>query len=134
MKAFLRPEKRSLQPDITPLLDIVFQLLLFFILSSVVLEPALHLDLPGSAADHKTAEADMIISMNSEGAIFLNDNPVQRDALESALAALIREKSDAAVLVRGDKGLHYGNFFEVVDAARNAGVKTIGLAYDEKTP
>jgi biopolymer transport protein ExbD len=134
MKPFLRRKPQSSGIDITPLMDIVFQLLLFFILTSAMLQPSLPLDLPGSPQKNEGTEADLVISIDAEGRIFLNDAPAPLEAVEPAIAALIREKPDAAVILRGDKLVQYGSFFEVLDTIRNGGIKTLSLAYEEETP
>jgi biopolymer transport protein ExbD len=131
MKPFLRRKPQSSAIDLTPLIDVVFQLLLFFILSSAMLQPSLPLDLPGSSQKNAGTEADMVISIDAEGRIFLNDDPVSLEAVEPAVSALVREKPAAAVILRGDQLVRYGSFFEVLDMIRNAGVKTLSLAYEE---
>jgi biopolymer transport protein ExbD len=115
-------------------MDIVFQLLLFFILTSAMLQPSLPLDLPESPQKNEGTEADMVISIDAGGQIFINDVPVSLEAVEPAIAALIRGKPDAAVILRGDKLVQYGSFFEVLDAIRGADVKTLSLAYEEQNP
>jgi biopolymer transport protein ExbD len=115
-------------------MDIVFQLLLFFILTSAMLQPSLPLDLPESPRKNEGAEADMVVSINAEGSIFLNDAPASPAAVESAVFALVREKPDASVILRGSRQVSYGVFFEVLDTIRNAGIKTLSLAYEEQNP
>jgi biopolymer transport protein ExbD len=134
MKPFLRRKPQSSSIDITPLIDIVFQLLLFFILTSAMLQPSLPLDLPGSPQKNEGTEADLVISIDAEGGIFLNDAPASLAMVEPAVFALVREKPDAAVILRGDKQVQYGSFFEVLDTIRNAGIKTLSLAYEEQNP
>jgi biopolymer transport protein ExbD len=118
--------------DITPLIDIVFQLLLFFILTSAMLQPGLPLDLPGSKEKNEGTEADLVISINAEGGIFLNETPVSLEMVEPAVSSLAGENPDAAVILRGDRQVRYGRFFEVLDIIRSTGIKTLNLAYDEE--
>ncbi|MDR3325358.1 MAG: biopolymer transporter ExbD [Spirochaetaceae bacterium] len=118
------------QVDITPLLDIVFQLLLFFILTSAMLQPTLELELPQSNQQEESVEADLIVSIDREDRLFLNDAPASREEAAQSLRALAAEKPDAIVILRGDGGLSYGKFFELLDLARNAGIKTLNLAYE----
>jgi biopolymer transport protein ExbD len=132
MKPFLRRKPRNTGIDITPLMDIVFQLLLFFILTSAMLQPGLPLDLPGSKEKSEGAEADLVISINAEGEIFMNEVPVPLETVEPAIAALAGENPEAAVILRGDRKVRYGRFFEVLDIIRNTGIKTLNLAYDEE--
>jgi biopolymer transport protein ExbD len=132
MKPFLHRKPQNSSIDITPLIDIVFQLLLFFILTSAMLQPSLPLDLPGSPRKNEGTEADMVISIDAGGRIFLNDAPASLETVDAAIAALIREKPGAAVILRGDRQVQYGIFFEALDIIRNAGIKTLSLAYEEQ--
>jgi biopolymer transport protein ExbD len=134
MKPFLplRSQAHNAGIDITPLMDIVFQLLLFFILTSAMLQPGLPLDLPGSSRDHGQAEADRVISVDGNGGVFLDEAPVSMDALESILGSLAGEKPDAVVILRGDRLVQYGSFFAVLDSIRSAGIRTVNLAYEDE--
>jgi biopolymer transport protein ExbD len=132
MKPFLCRKPQNLGIDITPLMDIVFQLLLFFILTSAMLQPSLPLELPGSKEKSEGTEADLIISINAEGEIFLNDTLTPLEMVESAIFALAGENPEAAVVLRGDRQVRYGRFFELLDIIRGAGIKTLDLAYDEE--
>jgi biopolymer transport protein TolR len=115
-------------------MDIVFQLLLFFILTSAFLQPSLPLDLPGSEREHEQAEADMVVSVDGNGRVFLNEDavPTPVETIEPALRSLVTEKPDAVVILRGDRQVRYGSFFEILDTIRNAGIKTVNLAYEEQ--
>ncbi|MDR0622961.1 MAG: biopolymer transporter ExbD [Treponema sp.] len=134
MKPFLHRKPQSSGIDITPLMDIVFQLLLFFVLTSAMLQPSLPLDLPGSSQKNEGTEADMVISIDAGGRIFVNDDSMSPEAAALAVATLVREKPEAAVILRGDRQVRYGSFFEVLDMIRNAGIKTLNLAYEEQDP
>jgi biopolymer transport protein ExbD len=134
MKPFLRRKTQSQGIDITPLMDIVFQLLLFFILTSAFLQPSLPLDLPDSAQEHEQSEADMVVSVDGEGRVFINEDtiPSPIETIEPALRSLALEKPGAVVILRGDRQVRYGVFFEILDTIRNTGIKTVNLAYEEQ--
>jgi biopolymer transport protein ExbD len=113
-------------------MDIVFQLLLFFVLTSAFLEPGLSLELPDSQTENERTEPDMVVSIDAGGKIFINDVPASLEAVETAASALVREKPGAEVILRGDERVRYGGFFEVLDVIRNAGITTISLAYENQ--
>ena len=130
MKSFLRRKEAESSIDITPLMDIVFQLLLFFILTSAFLQPSLELEIPGSSQEREGAEADAVISVDAEGRIFLNGTPLLLPELEDHIRSLAEENPQAAVVFQGDRQASYGSFFAVLDAVRNTGIKTINLAHE----
>ncbi|MDR1901298.1 MAG: biopolymer transporter ExbD [Treponema sp.] len=136
MKPFARktapPFGAASEVDITPLLDIVFQLLLFFILTSALVSPSIELDLPESNQTNETLEADLVISADREGRIFFNDRIVSLEEVEPSLRLFAGQNKDGTVILRVDSALPYGNFFSILDASRNAGIKNLHLAHEEK--
>jgi biopolymer transport protein ExbD len=134
MKSFARktPFGATTGVDITPLLDVVFQLLLFFILTSALVSPSIELDLPESNQSNEVLEADLVISVDREGRIFFNDRIVGLEEVESSLRSFAAQNGSRNVILRVDSAASYGNFFSVIDASRNAGIKNLHLAYEEK--
>jgi biopolymer transport protein ExbD len=136
MKSFARkttpPFGASVGVDITPLLDVVFQLLLFFILTSALVQPGIELDLPESEQESEALEAELVISADSEGRVFFNDKPVEQGDIEPLLRSFAAQKSGGAVILRVDSAAHYGDFFAILDASRTAGIKNLHLAYQEE--
>jgi biopolymer transport protein ExbD len=133
MKSFVKKNSSSAASiEMTPLIDIVFQLLLFFILTSAMLQPSLNVDLPQADGQSNNVEADMIISVDNEGTIFINDSPSDLDEVKAAMHALVEKNPAAAVILSGDKAMRYGLFFDILNSARDAGVKNLNLSYDEE--
>ncbi|MDR2434387.1 MAG: biopolymer transporter ExbD [Treponema sp.] len=132
MKSFARKKTEAVGVDITPLLDVVFQLLLFFILTSALVQLGIELDLPESNQSNEVLEADMVISIDKEGRVFFNDRIVGIEEVEAALRSFAAQNSSGNVILRVDSAAAYGNFFSILDASRNAGIKNIHLAYEEK--
>jgi biopolymer transport protein ExbD len=131
MKSFAKKTAQTAGVDITPLLDIVFQLLLFFILTSALVQPSIELDLPESERSAESLEADLVISADSEGRIYFNDRHIALEEVEASLRAFAAQNSGGNVILRIDSAASYGNFFSILDASRNAGIKNLHLAYDE---
>jgi biopolymer transport protein ExbD len=132
MKPFARKKTDAVGIDITPLLDVVFQLLLFFILTSAILQPGIELDLPESNQSSEALEADLIVSVDKEGRVFFNEKIVSLEEIESLLRSFAARNSNGNVILRVDGAAAYGNFFSVLDASRKAGIKNLHLAYEEK--
>jgi biopolymer transport protein ExbD len=132
MKSFARKKTEAGGVDITPLLDVVFQLLLFFILTSALVQPGVELDLPESDQSNKALEADLIISVDKEGRVFFNDMMVNLEEIESSLRFFTTQNNDGTIILRVDNALPYGKFFSILDASRKAGIENLHLAYEEK--
>jgi biopolymer transport protein ExbD len=132
MKPLARKTAQTAGVDITPLLDVVFQLLLFFILTSALVQPSIELDLPESNQSNENLEADLVISADKEGRVFFNDRIVRQEEIEGALRSFIARHTNGSVILRVDSALPYGKFFSILDATQNAGIKNLHLAYEEE--
>jgi biopolymer transport protein ExbD len=136
MKSFSRktvpPFGAASGVDITPLLDIVFQLLLFFILTSALIQPNIELNLPESSQNREVIEADLVISVDKEGRIFFNDKNVLPEEVELLLRSFAGQNSGGLVILRIDRAAPYGNFFSILDISRSVGIENLHLAHDEK--
>jgi biopolymer transport protein ExbD len=111
MKSFARKTAQTSGVDITPLLDVVFQLLLFFILTSALVQPSIELDLPVSNQSSEALEADLVIAVDSEGRIFFNNRTVNLEEIESILRFFATQNSNGNAILQVDSAASYGNFF-----------------------
>jgi biopolymer transport protein ExbD len=132
MKSFVRKTIQTSGVDITPLLDIVFQLLLFFILTSALIQPNIELTLPESSQNSEVAEADLVISVDKESRIFFNDKNVLSEEVEPLLRSFAGQNSSGLVILRIDRSVPYGSFFSILDASRSVGIENLHLAHEEK--
>ena len=105
--------------NITPLLDLVFVLLIIFIITTPLLENHVALKLPTSTT-HVTPPIDpksiRTVSVDASGQVYLDNQPVDLATLEQELIAFREKTPDAAVIFRGDKSLRYQQVVDVYDA------------------
>jgi biopolymer transport protein ExbD len=113
-------------------LDVVFQLLLFFILTSALVQPSIELELPESNQSNESLEADLVIFADKEGQVFFNDLMVRPENIEAALRSFAAQNNNGNVILLVDSAASYGRFFLILDASRKAGIKNLHLAYEEK--
>jgi biopolymer transport protein ExbD len=130
MMKFRRPKTERPHIEITPIIDMVFILLVFFMLSSAFLKPVIKMNLPVAVLRDEPEKKNIAISITKDERIYLNQKPVQKDQLEKAVEELIRENPDAGVVFSGDEGIKYGLFVEVMDMAKLSGAKTIALEHE----
>ena len=128
---FLRPKRPSLSLDMAPLIDIVFQLLIFFMLSSSFLNPALKLSLPKATIHDSKVPEQIVVSIDQRGKVFVNKNEVQIPDLKSQLAQRLLQDSKKSVHIRGDQEMAYKYFVQVMDLARQAGAKQVNIVHEE---
>lgn len=123
-----RPQEEDFRPDLTPLVDVVFQLVIFFMVSSVFVSYTrqMNIDLPESAGKSAAKQVDsMTIEITRAEQVFLNGEELPLTALVDKL----QSGHDApAVVIRADKGLPYGLVMEVMGICESAGVTDIRTA------
>lgn len=129
-----RPPKERVTLDLTPLIDIIFQLLVFFLLTaSFITTPNLGVELPKASSKATTAQQkDMRISITRDGKIEFEGKTVERSALLRRLKELQKERPNARVLIHADKKAYHGDVVKVMDAAKAAKFKRMGVAIQSR--
>ena len=127
---FLRPRKLSLGLDMAPLIDVVFQLLIFFMLSSSFLNPSLKLTLPKAVQQDFQEPEKIVVSADKTGNIYVNTQKVPKDELKARLENRFAKDSKKAVHLRGDGEMPYKFFVEIMDIARQAGAQQINIVHE----
>jgi biopolymer transport protein ExbD len=137
MGSFMQFEGRrrtSHVPNLTPLIDIVFLLLVFFMLTShFVRDEVINIDLPkadsGDALD-EPKQVEVIIT--KEGEYSINDQRLTLEALEVRLLDELREQEEKVVRIRGDENVDLGIAIGAFDAARKAGASGVDIVTIDK--
>lgn len=123
------------RPDVqmSPLIDVVFLLLIFYaVTTQFVTDERLKLKLP----EAKTAESEGVgqdemppeVKVAADGTIWINDVVVPEDELEAQMKALVERAPDKSVILKGDRDADYGVVVRVLDSARAAGANMIQMS------
>lgn len=127
-----RPRQRDeVGLDLTPLIDVVFLLLLFFMLTTTFVEATrLKIDLPeaGQGAEAERKDDHWVIEIDAQGRYALNGEAVQAEQLSERLRAIPGRTEETSVLVRADGQASHQSVVRALDAARSAGLVRVGLA------
>lgn len=119
------------QIDIAPLIDIVFQLLIFFMLtSSFVMQPGIKVNLPKAVTSEVVKLENVEILITSENVIYLNARVVNTQELKVILK--VAGKKNQTILIKADKHASLGRVVEIWDLARDLGVTQINIATNEE--
>lgn len=113
--------------DITPLVDMIFQLLIFFLLTSsfVVSQAGIKINLPKAVTSDVLQEETFVITVNKNDVVFLNDKPITLKDLGVKLDGVSKRK---AVLLKSDKKTSLGKVVEIWDLCRERGIEKINIA------
>lgn len=123
-------QKSASTIDMTPMIDIVFNLLLFFILSSsYVQHSSLEVKLPDSTTSAAVQGEAVVVDLTSEDKIFFNRKEVDLEGLRAAMAEAYADTStDRPLLVRADAQAMHGKVVAILDIARQQKVKALNIA------
>lgn len=117
--------------DIAPLIDIVFQLLIFFMLTSTfIMQPGIKVNLPKAVTSDIVDQENIIIVISAEGIIYLNNNVVTLDELKRYLS-----KSNVRlrpILITADSRASLGRVVEIWDLCRQLGIERVNIATDQE--
>jgi biopolymer transport protein ExbD len=115
--------------NLTPMLDVVFIMLIFFIVTaSFVKESGLEINRPAAATAVKKERGNILIGISPNGQIWIDKRQVDIRALRSNIERLYAENPQGSVIIQADRESKNGLLVEVMDAAKLAGVESISMA------
>ena len=116
--------------NITPLVDVVFLLLIFFLLTSTSIQRSMDVDLPGARSSEIAPRTAILVSLLADGAIRLDREPVSLETLVERLKARFAPGEQPTLTIEADRRASFERFAQVLDTARIAGARQINLATD----
>lgn len=132
MKFKRHVEFKKGQLDIAPLIDVVFLLLIFFMLtSSYIFQPGIKINLPKAVSSEVIQEKNLVITVDAKNRIYLSNRSVSLRQLESHLEEAAKE--DRPLLIKADRKASLGNVVQIWDMCREAGLTQINIATTEPT-
>ena len=116
--------------DVTPMIDVVFQLVLFFMVSTTfATAPGFEVDLPhASSQTIVQEEGDVQIWMTLDGAVYVNDVAVDAATLQKTLLQRAESNPNTLVVIKADTGVAHGRVVGVMDRARAVGLTRLAIA------
>lgn len=115
--------------DMTPMIDMVFILLIFFMVSTTfVKDMQIDIARPGAATQTVSSTKAVRLYIDKAGEVYLDGQPVRVWVIASRVRDLLAGQTTKSVLVVTDEGVPAGRLVEVVDQARQAGAEDVGVA------
>ena len=133
MIRFKRIRKTGIEINMAPLVDMVFLLLIFFLLSSSFLQPSIRLELPSARSNTKETRQEIFITVDRNENIFVNLDRVTLATLGLKLEEKMDEMGVRAVTFRGDRSIKYDLFVKVSDIAKRSGAEQIDIEHMVET-
>ena len=114
--------------NVTPMVDVMLVLLIVFMVAAPLLTVGVPVDLPKTQAPTINEQKEpLVVSINAQGQIYVQETPIESDALLPKLQAITENNQDATIYVRGDKGINYGRVMEVMGLIASAGFTKVSL-------
>lgn len=131
LKGRMELEHGLRQIDIAPLIDIVFQLLVFFMLTSTfVMQPGIKIKLPKAVTSEIVSYENIEIVVSGESVIYLNGKVVTLKELENLFNQAA--KRNQSILIKADRRASLGRVVEIWDMARDIGITQINIATNQE--
>ena len=117
--------------NLTSLIDVVFLLLIFFMVATTFLDPEreISIELPeaATATVREDAPREIVINVLRDGSLSVNGEALDRAALEAALKRAAASDADTPVTIRGDRLVHHEDVVGVMDACGAAGLSNLAV-------
>ncbi len=120
--------KRYIKPiiNIASLVDVLFLLLIFFMVTSAFVEqPNIKLELPSTRHSEVSKIENMVLTIARDGELFIQDRPVEKKDLEKELRRVILDTGDEVLVLKADKFVPYGVVIDIMDAVKGAGFRKV---------
>ncbi len=134
-------KKPIAEMNVVPYIDVMFVLLVIFMVTAPLLQQGVQVDLPQASAQPIPPDQGepLELSVDAQGNYFLNvggdgKTPVDEDTIVQRVAAVLRHKPQTPVLVRGDRNVDYGTVVRAMVLLQQAGAPNVGLVTDNTQP
>ncbi|EMC8464512.1 biopolymer transporter ExbD [Vibrio alginolyticus] len=119
--------------DMTPMLDIVFIMLIFFIVTtSFVKEAGLEVNRPTASSAQTVKKGNIMVAVGAAGDVWVDKRRIEVDAVRANIERLRAESPDGAVVIQADTEANAGVVVKVMDQIKMAGVESISIAANNK--
>lgn len=120
--------KKNVDIDITPLIDVLFMLIIFFVLTTAFVQGAVTVELPSGDPPPISANNPIVVTVTKDSELLWGGERIASSDLQRLVTEAIARSDD--ILVAGDREAVYGEVAELLDSLRRLGVKNVSLAFE----
>lgn len=121
-------EKEFFRLDLAPMINIVFLLLIFFLMTSAAIKQGDAIDLPSAESSKKNEGENIVVSVSFDHKLQLDRQEIQETHLKDLLSEKLQAYENKVVVIEGDKKIEFALFGEIIDIAKQAGATDFILA------
>ncbi|HET7392538.1 MAG TPA: biopolymer transporter ExbD [Candidatus Binatia bacterium] len=129
-----RRNPKKARIEIIPMIDTIFFLLVFFMISTLSMSQyrGMPVNLPKAASGQQAPAESAAITIDNQGRLFVDKQPVEKEMLGDLLRQQVADNADLLVVINADDGVEHGRVVEVMDIARGANVTRMAIAVKPK--
>ena len=128
-----RDRERGGDINLSPLIDMIFILLIFFVVTTTfVKNMELDIERPGAASAERADQRSIRVAIDRSGSVFIDGQPVQVWMVQTAVRDEVADDRERPVLVVADRRVESGRLIEVVDQCRLAGARNVGVDVERR--
>ena len=130
MKDFYNFEEENIQINILPMIDVIFVILSFFIVSSLYLVrlETIPINLPNAETANQEKDTAIVITLNLDNKVFIDEKIIDISLFENQLRSKLKNSNNKKVVLRADKSIKYGKVISILDIMRKIEDIKIGVS------
>ena len=130
MKDFYNFEEENIQINILPMIDVIFVILSFFIVSSLYLVrlETIPVNLPNAETANQEKDTVIVITLNLDNKVFIDEKIIDISLFENELRSKLKNNNNKKVVLRADKSIKYGKVISILDIMRKIEDIKIGVS------
>jgi len=127
---FYHINKKTIGFDLTPLIDVVFLLLIFFMLTTTFInvESGVKVDLPSGDFAEVNERQNIVVSITENNVLYINNKLIDPNKLSETIREEIGENIDSLVVLEADQNISHGKVVRVMDLIKKGGAERIAIA------
>ena len=127
---FYHPNTKTLKFDLTPLVDVVFQLLLFFMLTTtfINMESGVKVDLPSGDFAGVKEQKNVVVTITENNVLYVNNHLIDPNSLSEKIKEEIKNNTNSLVVLEADQNITHGKVVRVMDLIKKGGAEKIAIA------
>lgn len=128
------PKLNTGTPEISmaPLIDVVFLLLIFFMVTTVFPDQGIVIEKPESEQRSRLPDNHLILKLDENNRIYFKNSSVTVDEIQRLLETEVKMNPGVSVVIKADKRSTTGILIQLIDAAKTSGARLLGIATDDK--
>ncbi len=133
MRFIKRESRKGIELNLTPLIDVLFNMIIFLVIAAGFIKPGISLQLPDASGREKMEKSDIVISVDHNSMLYVDKEAVEIDKLADVISSRLGEDVNGEkkrVVFYGDGSIPYRTFVRVVDVIKSSGADEVSIAHE----